>query len=183
MDKRRAIQLLAINRYLKVNEEKLCPVPVDQRPINEFQSLTKSWFFSWSLGNSYEISKRLFLSWTIILPLSIFIGSGSYQLRQDNLRLLLLSGFTSLFLPMLLIIRQWLGWNYVLSRLRSENIQYEKTDWHDGGIWYKPNEWRDRDLLIAEYDVSPVVKGLLKPLIINSSLILIGTGLYYTLFV
>ena len=40
-----------------------------------------------------------------------------------------------------------------------------------------------KDLLIAQYDVTPVVKGLIKPLTINSCLILFVTGLYYTLFV
>ena len=65
-----------------------------------------------------------------------------------------------LFLPILLLIRQWLSWVYIYKRLNSENIEYEESGWYDGQIWEKPIDWRAKDLLIAQYQIKPVLNHL-----------------------
>ena len=36
-----------------------CPVPPEQRPLEEFQQLCESWFFSWPAGQDPRLSQRL----------------------------------------------------------------------------------------------------------------------------
>ncbi|MCY7277404.1 MAG: CGLD27 family protein, partial [Phormidesmis sp. CAN_BIN44] len=31
-----------------MNSSVVCPVPLEQRPINEYQDLKESWFFRWA---------------------------------------------------------------------------------------------------------------------------------------
>ncbi|MGL4377767.1 MAG: CGLD27 family protein, partial [Microcoleaceae cyanobacterium] len=45
----------------------VCPVPPEQRPINEYQELKESWFFSWVL-----------LEWPRYLGKLLWIWGGSW---------------------------------------------------------------------------------------------------------
>jgi len=76
--------------------------------------------------------------------------------------------------PILLLSRQFLSWIYIYKRLNSENIEYEESGWYDGQVWEKPIDWRSKDLLIAQYQVKPILDHLKIILIILSTVILIS---------
>ncbi len=161
-----------------MNEANLCPVPVNQIPLQEFQKLSDSWFFSWPLNKAPNIYRRLILSWILIMPLNILVASGSYTLHNNIPKLIAVSCIVSLFLPMLLLARQFMGWSYILKRLISENVEYEKTGWYDGDIWEKPISWRQRDLLIAHYEVRPAINNLSRSIVITSFMIFLVLTIY-----
>ena len=117
----------------------------------------------------------------IVICIIIIISTGSHQLRENIPILLSISIFSGLLLPLLIILRQWLAWNYILRRLKSENIEYEKTGWHDGEVWEKPLNLRSRDLLIAQHEVVPITSKLTKYLILYGLLDIIGisTSLFF----
>ena len=71
--------------------------------------------------------------------------------------------------PILLLSRQFLSWIYIYKRLNSENIEYEESGWYDGQVWEKPIDWRSKDLLIAQYQVKPILDHLKIILIILST--------------
>ena len=139
-----------------------CPVPKDQRPLEEFNQFTNSWFFSWPTSKSKELHRKLIISWIISIPIVLIIETGNYSLQNNIIRLFTISIIFSLILPLLILFRQWLGWNYILRRLISEKIEYEESGWYDGQVWEKPTEWRAKDLLIAEYEVKPIINKLIK---------------------
>ena len=66
------------------------------------------------------------------------------------------------------------AWKYILKRLVSEKIVYERSGWYDGDIWEKPLNWRERDLLIAQHEVKPIIQQLTNPLLINLILIFLS---------
>tara|TARA_B100000700_G_scaffold312418_1_gene395965 strand:+ start:290 stop:775 length:486 start_codon:yes stop_codon:yes gene_type:complete len=138
------------------------PVPKSQIPIEEFKQLSQSWFFGWGTMNTRNIYIRLLNSWLIFLPLIILINSGSYTLRGYPLRIVEISSITALTLPILITIRLIIGWRYIFKRLMSEKIEYEESGWYDGQVWEKPLEWREKDILVAEYEVKPIVNQLNK---------------------
>ena len=107
-----------------------------------------------------------------IIPIVMFIATGSISLRNDFIKLFLICISISLFSPMILLSRQLICWNYILKRLVSENVEYEKSGWYDGDIWEKPISWRQRDLLVAQHEVRPAIKHIKEQLIINISLII-----------
>ena len=115
-----------------------CPVPPEQRPLEEFQQLSQSWFFSWPTGEVSSLKRSLLISWMLMLPLCTLVASGSLTLKADPPRLVVAGAVAALVLPLLLLVRQWLGWTYVMQRLLSENVDYEESGWYDGQTWEKP---------------------------------------------
>ena len=77
-----------------------------------------------------------------MLPLCTLVASGSWTLRGDPPRLLAAGAVAALVLPLLLLVRQWLGWTYVMKRLLAESVDYEESGWYDGQTWEKPLSWR-----------------------------------------
>ena len=152
----------------------ICPVPQNQRPLNEFNSIRNSWIISWPLLEKIVFYKKLLYSWIFITPISLVISYGSDYLKNNIFDLTLISLTTSLMFPILLLSRQFLSWIYIYKRLNSENIEYEESGWYDGQVWEKPIDWRSKDLLIAQYQVKPILDHLKIILIILSTAILIS---------
>ena len=138
----------------------ICPVPQNQRPLNEFNSIRNSWIISWPLLGKSVFYRKLFFSWIITIPFGLIISSGSDYLKANILDLTIISLTGSLLFPMFLLFRQWLSWIYIYKRLNSENIEYEESGWYDGQTWEKPIDWRTKDLLIAQYQVKPILDHL-----------------------
>ena len=138
----------------------ICPVPANQRPLNEFNSIRNSWIISWPFLKRSLFYRKLVLSWFFITPISFIISYGSDYLRNNIFDLVFVSFTASLLFPILLLIRQWLSWVYIYNRLNSETIEYEESGWYDGQIWEKPIEWRSKDLLIAQHQVKPILNHL-----------------------
>ena len=150
----------------------ICPVPLDQRPLNEFNSIRNSWINSWPLLEKNIFYRKLLYSWLIIIPISLIISYGSNNLRNNIFDLAFISLTASLVFPILLLFRQWLSWIYIYKRLNSERIEYEESGWYDGQVWEKPIDWRAKDLLIAQHQVKPVLNHLEMIIIIFISIIL-----------
>ena len=78
---------------------------------------------------------------------------------------------------MLLLVRQWLGWTYVMQRLLRESVDYEESGWYDGQTWEKPLSWRERDLLVARHEVRPILGRLGRAMATSAGLMLAGASL------
>jgi len=160
----------------------ICPVPQNQRPINEFNSIRNSWIISWPFLERNIFYRKLMFSWLLITPVSLTISYGSDYLKNNIFELIFLSFTASLASPILILIRQWLSWVYIYKRLNSEKIEYEESGWYDGQTWEKPISWRAKDLLIAQHQIKPILNHLkviilLLISIIISSLLFIVPGM------
>ena len=143
----------------------ICPVPSNQRPLNEFNSIRNSWIISWPFLGRSTFYSNLFYSWLLITPISLTISFGSDHLKNNIFELILVSFTASFAFPILLLIRQWLSLVYIYKRLNSENIEYEESGWYDGQTWEKPIDWRAKELLIAQHQVKPILNHLQKLII------------------
>ena len=160
----------------------ICPVPLNQRPLNEFNSIRNSWIISWPFLERNIFYRKLMFSWLLITPVSLTICYGSDYLKNNIFELIFLSFTASLAFPILILIRQWLSWVYIYKRLNSEKIEYEESGWYDGQTWEKPIDWRAKDLLIAQHQIKPILNHLkviilLLISIIISSLLFIVPGM------
>jgi len=152
----------------------ICPVPPNQRPLNEFNSIRDSWIISWPFLERSTFYRKLTYSWLIIIPISLTISYGSNYLKNNIFELTFISFTTSLAFPVLILIRQWLSWIYIYKRLNSENIEYEESGWYDGQTWEKPIEWRAKDKLIAQHQIKPILNHLIVIIILLISVIVIS---------
>ena len=154
----------------------ICPVPQNQRPLNEFNSVRNSWVISWPFFERNIFYRKLTFSWLFIIPISLTISYGSDYLKNNIFELIYVSITASLAIPILILIRQWLSWLYIYKRLNSEKIEYEESGWYDGQTWEKPIDWRAKDLLIAQHQIKPVLNHL-EAIIILLTLIIISSFL------
>ena len=150
----------------------ICPVPSNQRPLNEFNNIRDSWIISWPLLEKNIFYRKLLYSWIFIIPVSLIISYGSNYLKNNIFHLTFISLTASLLLPILLLTRQLLSWIYIYKRLNSENIEYEESGWYDGQTWEKPIDWRAKDLLIAQHQIKPILNHLEVIIILLTSAII-----------
>ncbi len=158
----------------------ICPVPPNQRPLNEFNSIRNSWVISWPFLDKSIFYRKLIFSWLFITPITLTISYGSDYLKNNIFELVFVSITASLGLPILILLRQWLTWIYIYKRLNSENIEYEESGWYDGQIWEKPIDWRAKDLLIAQHQIKPILNHL-KLIIILLFSVIISSSLFILL--
>jgi len=159
-----------------MNESK-CPVPWEQQPTNEFVELTKSNIFSWPKTKK-SLILVLIKFWLGAFILFLVISSGSVYFKTSIFKYILLSVFSSLSIPLLILIRLYLGWNHVFKRLTSEKVEYEESGWYDGQVWIKPLVLKEKESLIASIEVKPILKNLTQIFSIFSVLALSGILLF-----
>ena len=143
-----------------------CPVPPEQRPLEQFRELQNSLFFAWPSNGDRGLAVPLLRSWLIAMPISLVVATGSWTLRHD-LPALTCAGAAGAFLVPLLI----------LVRLMATAVEYEESGWYDGQVWEKPLAWRQQDLLVATHEVKPILERLKRALLITIGLLLLSTGL------
>lgn len=154
-----------------------CPVPHEQRPLEEYRQLSDSWFFAWPSESQNQLNQALLISWLVVLPACLLVASGSWALREHPFRLLMAGAVASLVLPLLLLVRQWLGWTFIYKRLLSEKVEYEESGWYDFQIWEKPLAWREQDVLVAHHQVRPILSRLVRSMAMATCLMLGGATL------
>jgi hypothetical protein len=140
--------------------EFFCPVPEEQQPCNEYEELKESSFFAWPRLSSWQYFQKLFWfsfwGFFLVAPL---VGS-VFPPKVKPLHFVI-AGFIGLAIFVGLgILRLYLGWIYVQQRLKAEKVFYEESGWYDGQVWQKPKVVLDRDLLIVNYQIEPIIKRL-----------------------
>jgi hypothetical protein len=155
----------------------VCPVPHEQRPLEQYRELQASWFFVWPHNGNRGLATPLLRTWLIVLPLSLLVASGSVALRHNLPQLVVAGAEGALLVPLLMLLRQWLGWSTLQRRLMATTVEYEESGWYDGQVWEKPLAWRQQDLLVASHEVKPVLQRLQQAFVITAGLLATGAGL------
>ncbi|KQK05145.1 hypothetical protein BRADI_2g18310v3 [Brachypodium distachyon] len=111
-----------------------CPVPPEQRPVNEYEALAASLPFSWAAGDLRLYCSRLAVTGAAFalfvgLPVAAF---GSHGVSGDGVHLALGATGSGIIAVTLAVVRMYLGWAYVGNRLLSATVEYEETGWYDG---------------------------------------------------
>ena len=166
--------IIHFHNYMNASK---CPVPSEQQPTNEFIELSKSNFFS-SPKTKKSLILLLIRFWIGAFVLFLVISSGSVYFRENTLRYILISFFSSLSIPLLIALRLYLGWSHIFKRLTSEKVEYEESGWYDGKVWMKPIELKEKESLIASIEVKPILKNLIQIFSIISVLALLGILLF-----
>jgi hypothetical protein len=135
-----------------------CPVPPEQLPLNEYEDLKESWFFRWAtLERPQYVTK---LTWVGLLSLAVSapVAAASFPVAKYSIKFLLVSAGGSILFVFLVLMRLYLGWSYVSSRLMDMNVIYEESGWYDGQTWTKPEALLNRDRLVATYQIQPLLR-------------------------
>lgn len=141
------------------NSEYICPVPKDQRPLNEYKKLKESSNFFWCIQDKNSYFKSLFYRCFSSFLFCFFVLKLS-SFSVNNINFLFLSSILAgTIVVVFLCLRSYFGWQYIYSRLMEATVPYEESGWYDGQIWIKPPEVLLQDRLIGTYEIYP---GLLR---------------------
>nr|YP_010726480.1 hypothetical protein P4D33_pgp091 [Hypnea spinella]WDY84955.1 hypothetical protein [Hypnea spinella] len=136
----------------------VCPVPFDQQPLNEYLALKKSCFFAWSILSLNKYINTVFsifiLSFICIIPIVWIL----FYNKISVFYILFYSVLNVNLIFILLFIRLYLGWSYIVKRLLSATVFYEESGWYDGQIWIKTADILTKDRLIGLYEINPYMK-------------------------
>ncbi len=147
----------------------LCPVPDEQKPINEYLSLKEKDFTKLLLLNSTNYVLKTFYYFLLFFSLGFFVSF----LIQLKTKIILFNLFFAISLLFLTFFLNFSSWSQVLVKFRSSRIFYEEGSWYDGQIWEKPIELIKNDKLISNLKIKPILKRIFKTLNILSFLIFI----------
>jgi Conserved in the green lineage and diatoms 27 len=156
----------------------VCPVPTEQQPINEYQELKESWFFRWATLNLQGYLKPIIILWVISWLVAGPVSATSFSMTKYPVQFLLLGAAGAMVLPLLALLRLYLGWVYVCDRLSNATIFYEESGWYDGQEWTKPEEVLQRDNLIVNYQLRAWLKRLKLTFVTIAGLFMLGGGMW-----
>ena len=155
-----------------------CPVPIDQQPLQEYQSLQESCFFRWATLEGQAYLKQGFSLGSFVGLLAAPFAATSFSLTDSLSQFTLTLAIASTGVLLMLVVRLYLGWSYVCDRLLREKIFYEETGWYDGQYWTKPSEDLAREQLIGTYEVQPILKRLRRSLGLLGVALLLESSLW-----
>jgi hypothetical protein len=158
-----------------MNSSLPCPVPEEQRPINEYRSLVNSWFFGWATLGLIDYLRPIVLLWLASWVITAPVSAASFPPAKHPLEFGLVAAVAACLLPILAMLRLYLGWSYIRHRLLDATIAYEESGWYDGQLWQKPPQIQAQDQLIAVYEVQPILHRLQITLGTIALLCLLGT--------
>ena len=137
-----------------------CPVPTDQQPLNEYQELQESGFFRWPTLARPQYTRKLFWVWVWSWLVAGPVAAASFSPTRYPLQFFLVGAVGATVFLSLVLVRLYLGWIHIRSRLSNATVFYEESGWYDGQSWVKPPEILTRDRLVVTYQIAPILKRL-----------------------
>lgn len=164
----------SFNNKINIKLFLLCPVPEDQKPINEYLDLVSNPItsflnkFSWFLfqKNLFTLFKKLSknpFSIFILIILPFLFKFTSFNLNYLRFIFPLIVFFkiisvSASFLFFLILFR----WIEVDKRFNNAQVFYEEGSWYDGQIWEKPLTIIRNDKLISRQKIQPKIRRSLR---------------------
>jgi hypothetical protein len=154
----------------------LCPIPEDQKPINEYIEIKENPFFRWTTLKNKEYYSKLFLIYSICF---LFISFFEINIVDQNFyQKILFTLFISLSFFLLFLVIMYFRWKDIQLHFNKSRIFYEEASWFDGQIWEKPFFLIKNDKLISTQKIQPILQRLL----ITLWLTIFFEGSIFTLF-
>lgn len=153
----------------------VCPVPTEQQPLNEYEELKAAGFFKTCTLNWQQYISKLVWIWGISWLIAGPVAAASFAPHKHIIQFILCGSAGASLGVLLVLVRMYLGWSYIKSRLTTATIFYEESGWYDGQTWTKPEEVLSRDSLIATYQIQPILQRIQQSFISLVLFLLAGT--------
>ncbi|MEM9008009.1 MAG: CGLD27 family protein, partial [Cyanobacteria bacterium P01_F01_bin.86] len=111
-----------------------CPVPPEQLPINQYQDMSQSWFYSWGSCELWPYLKPLLIIWSVSWIITGPVAAASFAPGKHPVPFVLWAAAGALILPILTLAQLYFGWLHVGQRLQKQAVPYEESGWYDGQV-------------------------------------------------
>jgi hypothetical protein len=134
----------------------LCPIPEDQKPINQYIRFKENSFFNLPTFSKSILKTKLkeffFKIFFFLAIINIFFFFENFLIPFEKIFLISLSFF--FFSLFILFFR----WKEIAKLFCTARIFYEEASWYDGEIWEKPMGLIKNDKLIERQKIKPIFK-------------------------
>jgi len=135
----------------------LCPIPEEQKPINEYIALKENNLTNWiTLPKKQYLISVLRGFFTLFLICLTFTVETVESINQLLTTIQKTTFFTllSLFFVVIYVISNW---KQVDSRFNTSRLIYEEGSWYTSEIWEKPISLIKNDKLISTQIIQPIL--------------------------
>jgi hypothetical protein len=138
----------------------LCPIPEDQKPINEYIELKETSQFQWTCQ-----SKTTYNSNIIRIFLQFFVLFGIINLTKVKdlsflfnwtIQIGIFAGLGVLLVCFIALFR----WNQLKEKFENSRLFYEESSWFDCQYWEKPLLIIKNDRLLVTQKIQPILRRL-----------------------
>jgi hypothetical protein len=112
-----------------------CPVPMSQRPAQEYKIFKESWGIEWTTKPIKEYIKNVMGLFISFFSISFFLADQSTYGLLSQIKITKYSLFFSSVVLFFLFSRLYLSWEYIYSRLMKSTVSYEESGWYDGRVF------------------------------------------------
>lgn len=156
-----------------------CPIPEDQKPINEYIELKENFITSWACLRSEKYKSKLisiflsiFLFFLLLQFLSVDLPFQKAWFEKNLsfdfvLKKLIFNLFESLIAYILFLIVNFFRWKEMNNRFKNACLFYEEGSWYDGKLWEKPFPLIKNDNLLSIQKIEPILIRILNSLYIS----------------
>jgi hypothetical protein len=135
----------------------LCPIPEDQKPINEYISLKENNLTNWiTLVRKKYLGTLFQLFLTLFLICLTFTFEGTESITQI-IETIQITSICSLICLSILLCYVIINWKQVDNRFNTSRLIYEEGSWYTSEIWEKPISLIKSDKLISTQILQPIL--------------------------
>ena len=139
----------------------LCPVPDEQKPINEYIGLKENQLTNWTTLAKKNYQKKFF---QLYLSTFLFLSFLTLNTIVKDVTLLTDCIINNLFITnnLLIILLSIIifRWKQNQKRFNQTRLFYEEGSWYDGQFWEKPLALVKNDKLISTQKIEPILQRL-----------------------
>lgn len=157
----------------------LCPIPEEQKPINEYIGLKENSLTNWTTLSKKNYQKKIisffvYLFWIISLvrvqeifqSLFSFDSLGEQIFNFPESTVFFQWGLKNfvfgLIILLVLLFINYIRWKQLQIRFNKPRLFYEEASWYDGQIWEKPFSIIKNDRLISTQKIQPILDRIVK---------------------
>jgi hypothetical protein len=136
----------------------LCPIPEEQKPINQYIGLKENILTSWTTLSTKKYQQKIIslssLTFLFICLFQLYSFQSFSYFFDWILENLFITTNLLLFLFLIILSR----WIQIQNQFNQARFFYEETSWYDGQIWEKPFLLIKNDKLISSQKITPIIK-------------------------
>lgn len=138
----------------------LCPIPEDQKPINEYLDLLENNFFNWNGFTTKLYNIKLLNRLGLYFLIFCFLRLERIHENSKITNWLVINLGLGLTIFVFSLVFNFLRWKDLGKKFSDSQIFYEESSWFDSQTWEKPFFLIKNDKLIFHQKIIPILRRL-----------------------
>ena len=145
----------------------LCPVPENQKPINEYIGLKENFLTNWTTLKKENYAKKVINLYLTLLGISLFFTFPNLSFSVNNvLKYIIFNLLITNILILIVFLTFYLNWYQIKNRFEMSRLVYEESSWYDSQVWEKPFLLIKNDKLLKSQKIQPILQRLSRIIIL-----------------